>query len=172
MKFRKIIYCLLTFSIVTLTSCGPDNEDYANQVLGEYNMKITPYLTLNIDGTNIPSPNDAINTTCSITANGDNGNVIIKIDGVNGVVNEFVMSAVCSGLGMNIDESTYKGIMNMGELRTFNCDFVLNNPTTTISSSDILNWDSSVTGKCITNISGLDMPCNVSGKLNFYAYSK
>ena len=46
MKVKSLIYCLLAFCVLVLSSCGPDNTDYTEKVVGEYNIKITPNISV------------------------------------------------------------------------------------------------------------------------------
>lgn len=167
MKSKKIIYCLVAFCLVALSGCGPDNVDYADKVEGEYNVTITPNINLKFDGGAIPTPTEAIETTGSISKVDESGNVSIKINGVNGYINDIEMIAICSGLGMNIEDCVYDGIITAGELGRIECDINLKNPTVTISNSKVFNWDSTVSGQCEINYVGLDIPCDASGSLSF-----
>lgn len=167
MKSKQLFYCLLAFCVFTLSSCGPDNVDYANKVDGNYNVKITPNLTPIFDGNTFPSIVTEIETTASITKDDELGNVTIKIKGVNGSINDIEMKAYCSGLGMNIEDSEYKGVISSPEYGGVDCDFTLKNPTTSISNARVFTWSSTVSGTCEVNYVGLDMKCNTSGTINF-----
>ena len=168
MKIKHLIICLLAFSMA-LTSCGPDNEEYADKVVGNYDMKITPNLTVKYEGQVIPITFDEIYTTCSITKLGEDANVTILINGVNGTINEMVMMAYCSGLGMNIEDSSYDGVIITDSYVRMDCNLSLNNPTATISNAKVFNWNSTVTGKCEMDYNDIPITCDVSGTLNFYA---
>lgn len=168
MKFRNLIYCLLVLCLLALSSCGPDNGDYANKALGDYNVKITPSLSFKFDGNSLPPTTfEVIETTGSITKNDEEGNVTIKINGVNGYISDIEIHAYCSGLGMKMDDSSYNGTLNNGEYGMISCDMKLDNPTASISNAKIFNWNSSVSGQCDVNYIGLDMKCDVSGSINF-----
>lgn len=167
MKFKKMFYCAIAFCLFALSSCGPDNVDYADKVEGNYSVTITQGINLKFDGYQMTTPNEKIETTASITKDDEDGNVTIRIKGVNGFINDMEMKAFCSGLGMNIDDCDYDGIVNAGELGMLDCDFVLKNPTTTISNSKIFNWNSTVTGQCELNYVGLEITCAASGSMNF-----
>lgn len=168
MKSKKIICCLLALCLYVLCSCGPDNVDYVNKVVGEYNVEITPSLSFRSAGQALPSSSfEVIETTCTITKDNEEGDVTIIIKGVNGVVNDIEMKAYCSGLGMNIEDSSYDGIMTNEVYGRMECDFKLDNPTTTISNTKIFNWESKVTGQSSINYTGLDMTCDVSGTISF-----
>ena len=167
MKPMKIIYYMMALCLLALSSCGPDNVDYANKVVGNYNVKITPNLTLTFDENTFPSIAAEIVTTASITKDDELGNVTIKIKGVNGSINDIEMKAYCSGLGMAIEDSEYKGIIASPEYGAADCNFTLKNPTTSISNARIFTWNSTVSGTCEVNYVGLDIKCNTSGAINF-----
>lgn len=167
MKSKHLIYFLLAFCFLALSSCGPDNDDYANKVDGRYNVKITPNLSLKYGGNAMPSITSEIETEGTITKDDEQGNVTIRIDGVNGMINDIVMKAYCSGLGMDILDSTYEGVMATSEYESADCDLVLKNPSTTISNARVFNWNSTVSGQCEIYFIGLDMNCDVTGTINF-----
>ena len=96
MKSKHLIYCLLAFCFFALSSCGPDNDDYADKVDGRYKVKITPNLNLKYDGNDMPSITSEIETTGTITKEDEQGNVTIRIEGVNGMINDIEMDAYCS----------------------------------------------------------------------------
>lgn len=172
MKLKHFVYCLLAFVLVGFSSCEPDNEDYADKVVGDYDMKITPNLKIKLDGNTLTPNGETIETTCSIMKENEEGNVTIYIDGVNGMINEMQMKAFCSGLGMNIEDSNYDGIIYHEEYGRIDCDIKLANPNTSISNAKILSWESTVSGICELNYSGLPMTCEVSGTIGFYATVK
>ena len=167
MKSMKIIYCMMALCLLALSSCGPNNVDYANKVEGNYNVKITPNLTVKYDESTFPSMETEIETTASIAKDDELGNVTIKINGVNGSINDMEMNAYCSGLGMAIEDSEYKGIISSPEYGAADCDITLKNPTASISNSKVFVWNSTVSGTCDVNYVGLDIKCNASGTINF-----
>lgn len=169
MKTKRLILCLLALCIFALSSCGPDNEEYADKVVGDYNIKITPYLTVKYEGQTLPVTINEINTTCSITKTTDDGNVALKINGVNGEIGDIEMNGYCSGLGMKLDDGTYDGSIKTEDQGRMECNINLKNSTASISNAKVLNWNSTVTGKCEINYVGLDITCDVSGTINYYA---
>lgn len=168
MKSNKIIYCLMVFCMFALVSCGPKNVDYANKVIGDYNVEITPSLSLKYEGGTIPLEKEVIKTKCSITKSNENGDVVLIFKGVNGIIGDIEMSAYCSGLGMKIENCGYKGNMTSGNIYMMNCEFYLNNSTLSISNDKIFNWNPTVSGSCKVDYIGLDITCNVTGSMNFY----
>lgn len=172
MKIKTLLISLLAFVTLMLNGCSPNNDEYADKVIGTYNLKITPNLTVKYDGQTLPVSIDAINTTCYVTKGVTKGNVIVKIDGVNGVINNMDMTAICSGLGMDVEDSTYDGIILTKDNDIIDCNLTLKNTSSTITNSKILNWKSTVSGKCEMEYVGLDITCNVSGTINFYATMK
>lgn len=157
----------MALCLFALSSCGPDNVDYANKVDGNYNVKITPNLILTFDESTLPSIATEIVTTASITKDDELGNVTIKIKGVNGSINDIEMKAYCSGLGMDIEDSEFNGMISSPEYGSVDCDITLKNPTTSISNARVFTWNSTVSGTCGVNYVGLDIKCNVSGTINF-----
>lgn len=172
MKIKTLLFALLSFVILTFSSCGPDNEEYADKVVGSYNVKITPNLTVKYEGQSMPVSFDAINTTCYISSVGDDADVKIEINGVNGMINDIVMDAFCSGLGMDVQDSSYDGIIATNDNIVMDCNLNLKNSSSTISNAKILSWNSSVSGKCEFEYVGLNITCNVSGTINYYATMK
>lgn len=168
MKSKHLIYCLLAFCVLAISSCGPDNVDYANKVDGSYNVTIATNINLRYDGNPFPSISTEIETKGTITKDDESGNVTIRIEGVNGEINDIVMEAFCSGLGMNIDQSSYDGIVSSVEYGIVDCMLTFKNPTTTISNARTFNWDSTVSGQCVVNYIGQEMTCDASGTINFY----
>ena len=167
MKSKKIIYCLMALCLFFFFFCGPNNVDYANKVDGKYNVKITTNLNLKFDGNNFPSVTSEITTTAVITKDDELGNVTIKINGVNGSINDIEMDALCSGLGMDIEDSEYDGMLSSAEYGAVDCDLILKNPTTSISNARVFNWNSTVSGKSEINYVGLDLTCETTGTINF-----
>lgn len=172
MKIKTLLFALLSFVILTFSSCGPDNEEYADKVVGSYNVKITPNLTVKYEGQSMPVSFDAINTTCYISSVGDDADVKIEINGVNGMINDIVMDAFCSGLGMDVEDCSYDGIIATNDNIVMDCNLSLKNSSSTISNAKILSWNSSVSGKCEFEYVGLNITCNVSGTINYYATMK
>lgn len=167
MKSKKIFYCLIAFCMFALVSCGPQNVDYANKVVGNYNVKITPNLSLKFYGGVISSGNNVIETTCIITKKDESGNVEIEIKGVNGVIDDFKMNAYCSGLGMKIENCNYDDYMTLEDVGRMDCDLYFKNPTTTISNAKVFNWNTTLTGSCEMDYTGLQITCDVTGSFNF-----
>ena len=172
MKIKTLLLSLLAFVVLTFSSCGPDNEEYADKVVGSYDVKITPNLTVKYEGTSMPVSFDPINTTCYISRVGDDADVKIKINGVNGMINDIEMDAYCSGLGMKVEGSSYDGIIATNDNTVMDCDLNFKNSTSTISNAKILSWNSTVTGKCEMEYVGLNITCNVTGTINYYATYK
>lgn len=167
MRIKKMFYCAIALCLFTLSSCGPDNVDYANKAVGNYIVKITPNINIKYEGSNLPPVSDTIETTGSITKDDEEGNVTIKIDGVNGVINDIEMKAYCSGLGMKIEDYSYDESLSIGEYGRIDCDIILKSPTTSISNAKIFNWNSTVSGECELNYVGLDIKTEASGSINF-----
>ena len=170
MKIKRLLLCLMTLTMMTLSSCGPNNEEYADKVLGDYNIKITPYLTVKYEGQALPMTIEEINTTCSITStNEDDGSVKLEIDGINGEISEIVMNGYCSGLGLKFEDCSYDGFIMTEDNGRMECNINLKSSTASISNAKVLNWSSTVTGKCQINYVGLDITCDVSGTISYYA---
>ncbi|MBR5146183.1 MAG: hypothetical protein IKW54_00975 [Bacteroidales bacterium] len=169
MKIKHLIICLLAFSMA-LTSCGPDNEEYADKVIGNYNMTITPNLVLKYVGQSIPLDFNEISTTCSIAKVDEQGNIVMNIKGVNGEVNDMEMKGYCSGLGMKLEDSSYDGIFVADTYTRLDCNLKFDNPTVSITNAKVLNWSTTVSGKCEMDFdgSGAVITCDVSGTIGFY----
>ena len=173
MKSKKVICCLLTICLVTLFSCGIEGTDYTDRVVGSYDIKVTPNFIIKNGNTSLSIPVETATTTASVTAKDDNGNVTMQIDGINGVINEMFFEGYCDGLGMKFQNAHYDGLFYSPEYGMIYCDINLKNPTISISNSRVLSWESTVTGTCEVNISGLDNEkYTVSGKIQFYATGK
>ncbi len=174
MKAKKVIYCLMAFCLVALSSCGPDNTDYVEKVVGEYNIKITPSISVKYGNSTLPIAIEAIETTAVVAAKDDEGNVTMQINGVNGEIGEMFFEGYCDGLGLKLQNNHYDGVFYSPEYGIIYCDIDLKNPTVSIYNSRILNWKSTfTTGTCGVNISGLDTEnYNVSGSIQFEATSK
>lgn len=175
MKAKKVIYCLMAFCLVALSSCGPDNTDYVEKVVGEYNIKITPSISVKYGNSTLPITVETIETTAVVTATDDAaGEVTMRINGVNGEISEMFFEGYCDGLGLKLQNSHYDGVFYSTEYGIIYCDIDLKNPTVSIYNSRILSWKSTfTTGTCGVNISGLDTEnYNVSGSIQFEATSK
>lgn len=163
----------MALCLVTLSSCEKEKTDYTEKVVGEYNIKITPNFNVKYGSSTMPISAETIETTCTITEKDDEGNVIVQINGVNGLINEMIFEAYCDGLGMKLDNNHYDGIIYTSEYGMINCDIELKNPTVSIYNSRILSWESTVSGTCEINISGLDDErCDVTGNIHFEATGK
>mgnify|MGYP003292407771 FL=1 len=174
MKVKGLIYCLLAFCMLALSSCGPDNEDYTEKVVGEYNIKITPNISVKYGNSTLPIATETIETTAVVTEKDDEGNVTMQINGVNGEFSELFFEGYCDGLGLKLQNNHYDGVFYSPEYGIIYCDIELKNPTVSIYNSRILNWKSTfITGTCGVNISGLDVAnYNVSGSIQFEAKGK
>ena len=174
MKFKSLIYCLLAFCVLALSSCGPENEDYVEKVVGEYNIKITPSITVKYGNSTLPVATEVVETTAVITAKDDAGNVTMQINGVNGEFSELFFEGYCDGLGLKFENVNYDGVLYSPEYGIIYCDIELKNPTVSIYNSKMLNWKSTfTTGTCGINISGLDEAnYDVSGSIQFEAKGK
>lgn len=172
-KSKKLIYGLLVFSLVSLISCGPEETDYIEKVVGEYDIRITPSFSVKYGNNTVPISMETVETTCSITAKDDDGNVFIQVDGVNGLMSEMNFDAYCDGLGMRMENNSYDGMLYSPEYGYIYCDIDLKNPTVSIYNSSMLSWKSTVTGSCEINISGLDNEtCELTGSIQFEATDK
>ena len=174
MKTKSVIYCLLVFCMFALSSCGPDNTDYVEKVVGEYNIKVTPSISVKYGSSILPIRTEVIETTAVITAKDDAGNVTMQINGVNGEFGELFFEGYCDGLGLKFENVNYDGILYSSEYGMIYCDIELKNPTISIYNSRMLNWKSTfATGTCGINISGLDEAnYDVTGSIQFEAKGK
>lgn len=173
MKMKKVIYCLMAFLLVVSSSCEKEKTDYVQKVVGNYDVKITPNLNVNYGNSSVPISAETVETNLSVTKKDDDGNVVITVESINGLINELVFDAYCDGLGMKMENNHYEGVLNTVPYGMINCDFNLKNPTVSIYNSGVLSWESTVSGTCEINISGLDNEiCNVSGNIRFEATEK
>ena len=174
MKVKSLIYCLLAFCMLALSSCGPENDDYVDKVVGEYNIKITPNITVKFGNNTLPIKTETVVTTAVVAEKDDAGNVTMQIDGVNGEVGEMFFEGYCDGLGLKLQDYHYDGIFYSPEYGIIYCDIELKNPTVSIYNSKMLNWKSTfTTGTCGINISGLDEAnYDVTGSIQFEAKGK
>ena len=116
---------------------------------------------------------ETVETNLSVTKKDDDGNVVVTVENVNGLINELVFDAYCDGLGMKMENNHYEGVINTVQYGIVECDINLKNPTVSIYNSGVLSWESTVSGTCEINISGLDNEiCNVSGNIRFEATEK
>ena len=175
MKAKKVIYCLMAFCLVALSSCGPDNTDYVDKVVGEYNIKITPSISVKYGNSTLPITIETVETTAVVTAKDDAaGDVTMQINGVNGEISEMFFEGYCDGLVLKFENVNYDGVIYSPEYGMVYCDIELKSPTISIYNSRILNWKSTfATGTCGINISGLDEAnYDVSGSIQFEAKGK
>lgn len=173
MKMKKLIYGLMAFIFVGLFSCEKDKADYVQKVVGEYDVTITPNLNVSYGSSSVSMSAEVVETTLSVTKKDDDGNVVVKVEGVNGMINDLVFDAYCDGLGMKMENNSYDGVLSTKQYGMVDCDMNLKNPTVSIYNSGILSWESTASGTCDINISGLDNEiCNVSGKIRFEATKK
>ena len=77
MKSKGIIFCLLALCIMTLMSCEKEKTDYTEKVVGDYNIKITPYLNAKFGNSAVPLIAETIETTCHITKIDEDGYVVM-----------------------------------------------------------------------------------------------
>lgn len=173
MNTKKTIFCLLAFCMVMLSSCGGDDTDYVEKIIGEYDIEVTPVLNVKFGNSVLPIVAETINTTGRINATNDDGNVVVMIDGVNGKIGEISFVGYCDDLGLELENNSYEGYIQTSEYGQVYCNVNLKNPKVSIYNSASLSWESSVTGTCEINISGLDnMTCDVTGKIQFEANEK
>ncbi len=174
MKTKSVIYCLLAFCVLALSSCGPDNEGGIEKVVGEYNVKITPNITIKYGNSSMLIPTKAIETTAVVAKKDDAGNVTMQINGVNGMFSEMFFEGYYDGLGLKLQNNRYDGLLYSSEYGAIYCDVELKNPSVSVYNSKVLNWKSTVSsGTCDVNISGLGGETyNVSGAIQFEATSK
>lgn len=170
---KKVIYCLMALLLVVSSSCEKEKTDYVQKVVGNYDVKITPNLNVNYGSSSVSMSAEVVETTLSVTKKDDDGNVVVKVEGINGMINDLVFDAYCDGLGMKMENNSYDGVLSTTQYGIVDCDFNLKNPTVSIYNSGVLSWESTVSGTCDINISGLDSEiCNVSGKIRFEATKK
>ncbi len=172
MKSKKLIYCLLMFCVITLLSCDKEKTDYTGKVVGDYDVKISPNLNVKYGGNFMSIPIESVDTKCVITEK-DDEYVYVQMDGVNGLISEMFFEAYCDGLGMKLESSIYEGVLYSPEYGIIDCRLKLKNPTVSIYNSRNLSWESTVTGSCEINISGLDsVTVEVTGEIQFEAKGK
>lgn len=174
MRFKVFICCLLAFTVLASTSCNKNDDDSVDRFVGEYKISITPnfMLTYSGYGTYNLTTDYPIETDCSIT-NNDN-NVTVKIKGINGVLNDIVISGRCDGLGMRLNDSDYDGFIRFNDNDYVRCDINLRNPNVSSPYNGTMSWESSVSGSCRVDIFGMgeEVLCDVSGKITFVANEK
>lgn len=174
MKTKSVIYCLLVFCMFALSSCGPDNTDYVEKVVGEYNIKVTPSISVKYGNSTLPITIETVETTAVVVAKDDEGNVTMQIDGVNGEIGEMFFEGYCDGLGLKLQNYNYDGVFYSPEYGIMYCDIEIKNPTISIYNSKSLTWNSTIaSGSCEVNISGLGGETyTVSGSIQFDAKGK
>lgn len=163
----------MAFVIVGLMSCEKEKTDYVEKVVGKYDVTISPNLNVSYGSSSIPISAESVETTLDVTKKDDDGNVVLNVKGVNGMIGEFVFEGYLDGIGMRLENNQYDGVLTTAQYGIVDCDMNLKNPTVSIYNSGILSWESTVSGTCEINISGLDNEtCNVSGKIRFEATKK
>ena len=115
--------------MLALSSCGPDNTDYTEKVVGEYNIKITPNISVKYGNSILPIATEVIETTAVITAKDEEGNVTMQINGVNGEFSELFFEGYCDGLGLKFENVNYDGVLYSPEYGMIYCDIELKSPT-------------------------------------------
>ena len=90
---KKVIYCLMAFLLVVLSSCEKEKTDYVQKVVGNYDVKITPNLNVNYGNSSVPISAETVETNLSVTKKDDDGNVVITVESINGLINELVFDA-------------------------------------------------------------------------------
>lgn len=174
MKLKVVFYCLLALSILTLNGCKKNNDDFVDKYVGEYDVKITPVFNLVYPGYNsyTLTTDSAIETNCAIT-NNDN-NVTVKIAGVNGVIDDIVITGFCDGYSMRLYDCSYDGYIRFSLDNNVDCDLTLKNVSVSSPYNGTMSWDMSVSGICNADVFGLgqSMQCDVTGKISFVANEK
>lgn len=167
---KNIVCILVSICLLALTSCGKEKEDHYDKIVGDYSVVINPNISADYNGSWIPISIDAIKTKCSITKMDDSENFVVVMEGINGLINEMVFNGYYDGLGLKLLNSNYDGTMMSSDYGMIFCDMKLKNPTVSIYNSSVLTWESTITGKCEINLTGLDnMYCDVKGTLVFEA---
>ena len=164
----------MAFTILTISGCKKNDDADVDKYVGTYKVKITPNFNLTYPGYGSYSltSESAIETDCVIT--NFNENVTVKIEGVNGFINDIVITGYCNGLGMNLDDCTYDGHIRFDDNNYVECDITLDNPRVSSPYNGTMSWESSVTGTCNVDIFGLgqNTQCDVSGNISFVADKK
>lgn len=171
MKSKVIFCCLLALSVFTLNGCKKNDEGFVEKYVGTYDIKITPNFNLTYSGygSYALTTDSAIETKCVIT--NDDNNVTVKIDGVNGVIDDIVITGYCDGFNMRLNDCVYDGYIKFSADNNIDCDISLKNPGVSTPYNGTMSWDSSVSGTCNADIFGLGeiIQSNVSGKISFVA---
>ena len=124
---KKVIYCLMALLLVVSSSCEKEKTDYVQKVVGNYDVKITPNLNVNYGNSSVPIYAETVETNLSVTKKDDDGNVIVTVENVNGLINELVFDAYCDGLGMKMENNHYEGVINTVQYGIVECDINLKN---------------------------------------------
>lgn len=171
---KRIICGLLAISLLILSGCNNNDDDYVDKYVGNYKVKITPDFNLTYPGYgsyNMSSDYE-IETDCVIANNGKD--VTVRMDGVNGVISDIEITGYCDGLGMHLDDCAYEGFIRFDANNYVKCDLTLNNPNVSSPYNGTLSWEASVSGTCDVDVFGFgqNTQCNTTGKISFAASKK
>lgn len=175
MKFKAFFYSLLALSLFALYSCNGNDDDLVDEYTGSYNIVITPNFNLTYPGFgsyNLTA-NSSIKTTGVITDD-DNNNITIKIEGVNGYIDDITITAFCDTFSMRLNDSSYDGYIRFDANNNIYCDLILKGTSVSTPYNGTMSWDIPVSGTCEADIFGLGQStqCDVSGKISFVATKK
>lgn len=174
MKSKVIIYCLVVLSIMTLSGCKKNNDDFVDKYVGSYTVKISPNFNLTYPGQGSYYLNSDVDieTNCVIT-NNDN-NVTISIEGVNGIIDDITMTGYCDGFSLRLNDSRYNGTIKFSETMDVECEINLKGTSISVPYNGIMSWESSISGSCDADISGLGQTtqCSTTGRITFVATEK
>lgn len=159
---KNLIICLVAACGLMFGSCKKTN--YAEDFVGNYNVTITPTLTVTIPVLgNQAVPMDPITTTCTIALNGDDGDVTATMNGQT-------FKGTADKDGLQLDPNSYSGtIASMGSYTDVHYTVNFTHPVIKVPTNGTMSWNAPTTGTATVTISGQSVDLNLTGTTAFVA---
>lgn len=164
MKIKTLLVCFLAVCAVSLSSCKKD-KDYTADFVGNYDLTITPSITMEVMGSEEALDGEAMEgMTCAIAKTVDNNvsMTIVYTDEETGVpAPVVVLNGKCDETGLNLESKTIVQSLELGGLTDLgfeNMDINVTIGSASISApvNGVISWTSGINGTI-----GVEIPTEI-----------
>lgn len=172
MRFKTLLVCFLAVCAVSLTSCKKEKneENYAKNFVGSYEMSIIPTLSLEIMNQQLEliSGQTINGVTCDIAQVGNSQDVTVSINIPElGMPAPFVMNATCSADGMALKDFTMPFSIPVEEMGSVDLSLTLGGLTVAAPVNGKISWTSGISGTASLNVGGIPVAGGLTGNIIF-----
>lgn len=151
---KRTLICLVAVCALIFTSC---KKNPAEDFEGTYVMTYTVEATGTVAGQTQTVNTDPATAAVTISLDGDEGDVIVKIVNTDGTT---LVSGNVDDAGLHMDSYNYRTTVS-----GFDVDVLVTNPTIAVPTDKIMTWNSTIAGNASITLMGVPISTPITGTM-------